>query len=98
MKYLSLAFSLLLISSAHASTTTQDDELFDCNFAADTAEQWSANKQSGMTLEQMRAMTDKIPSSAAKSIYVYYSEFGFKFDDKAQAHQLAYQSCQQSTS
>lgn len=98
MKYLSLAAGLLLMGSANASTSAIDETLYDCDFAAQTAEQWSANKQSGMTLEKMRALTDEIPASAAKTIYVYYSELGFGFDDKNQAHQSAYKSCQESNS
>jgi len=98
MKYVSLAAGLLLIGSVNASTSTVDEPLFDCDFAAETAKQWVTNKQSGMSLEKMRELTDVIPSSAAKSIYVYYSELGFQFDDKDQAHQSAYKSCQESRS
>lgn len=100
MKYLSLAASLLLFGSANASTSsiTVDESLFECDFAAETAEQSVINKQSGLTLEKLRALTDKIPSSSGKTLYVYYSELGFQFDDKAQAHQFAYNSCQENKS
>lgn len=97
MKYLSLAAGLILFgSTASASTTTEIEPLFDCDFAAETAEQSVINKKSGMSLEKMRSLTDEIPSSAIKSIYVYYSELGFQFKDETQAYQHAYESCSQS--
>ena len=98
MKYLTLAVGLLAIGSANASTFTVDESIFDCDFAAEVAEQSVINKQSGMTLEKMRTLTDKIPSSVGKSIYVYYSELGFQFDDKDQARQSTYKSCNESRS
>ncbi|MCW8929606.1 MAG: hypothetical protein OQL19_05130 [Gammaproteobacteria bacterium] len=97
MKFLSLAASFLLIGSVNASTSvvTVDESLFDCDFAAETAKQSVINKQSGLTLKKMRELTRQIPSSSGKTIYVYYSELGFKFNDKTQAHQFAYKSCQE---
>jgi len=98
MKNLTLAACFLAFGSANASSFTVAESIFDCDYAAEVAEQSVINKQSGISLEKMRKLTDEIPSSAGKTIYVYYSELGYQFDDKELAYQTTYKSCNESKS
>ena len=96
MKHLLFSVTLLLSATTNASTVNEAPELFDCDFAGQTAEQAVINKSEGLTLEEMRELTASVPSSALKSVYVYYTELGYKLDDKHLAYQTAFQSCNNS--
>jgi hypothetical protein len=93
MKKLLLSALFLFLTSTNAYSENAEAELFDCNFATETAEQAVVNKSKGITLEQMREYTAIIPASSLKSVYVFYTELGYKFDDQAQAHEAALNSC-----
>ncbi|MCU7798719.1 MAG: hypothetical protein KZQ70_00905 [gamma proteobacterium symbiont of Lucinoma myriamae] len=96
MKHLLFSVALLLSATTNASAVNEAEELFDCDFAGETSKQAVINKSQGITLEEMRDLMASIPSSALKSIYAYYTELGYQFDDKQQAYQTAYQSCNNS--
>ena len=96
-----LMTSVLMLGSvftmSSSATDTAESDIYGCDFAAQTAEDSVENKRSGVSLDIMKQLFKNIPDSQNKDMYVYYSKFGYLFDNKKIARNEAFKYCTQNS-
>ena len=91
---LSFIATLTLTSVNAEQVTALDTELYDCDFAAETALHAVEKKTSGMSLNEFLKHADDIPPSYQKEFYINFTALGYKYDNQQEAFDAAYQMCE----
>ncbi len=92
MKQLFIAATFAITSFA-GMTQAAEQDIYGCDFAAETAAHSVELKQSGMSIAQLNEMFTQIPDSREKSLYVYFSNIGYQFNDKETAYKTVLETC-----
>ncbi len=89
-----ILFSLITTATVNAEqAAVLDTELYDCNFAAETAQHAVENKASGITINEFLKLAKDIPPSYQKEFYINFTALGYRYDNQQQAFDAAYQMC-----
>jgi len=93
MKYIILIATLLISQANFAQTFSVDKEFYDCDFAGQSTQYASKLKQSGITFDNFKMITEKMPVSENSEYYLYYSALGFQSNQPSKAYDIGYRMC-----